>query len=106
MTRQDQSLALFGATDEAVGLVAFALSGKLWHLDVADGQVRRLDTDGEVVDPRPDPTGRRVAYLSRGSLRVIGRDGSGDRALAMPVESPNHGAFTLIAIGAFFCLAG
>ena len=71
-------------TDEAMGLVAFALSGELWLLDVGSGEARRLDTDGAVVDPRLDPTGRRVAYLSRGSVRIVEADGSADRALASP----------------------
>jgi len=37
-----------------------------------------------VVDPRPDPTGRRIAYVCRGALRVIEADGSADRAVAGP----------------------
>src|SRR5204862_1454797 len=36
-----------------------------------------------VVDPRPDPGGRRVAYVRDGALRVIGvEDGAADRELA------------------------
>ena len=34
------------------------------------GRVRLLDSPGPVVDPRPDPTGSRVAYVSGGALHV------------------------------------
>lgn len=40
-----------------------------------------------MIDPRPSPDGRLVAYVARGALRVTGADGEGDRALAEP-ESP------------------
>jgi dipeptidyl-peptidase 4 len=72
------------AADDAARLVAFALSGELWTVDVTGGQVRRLPAAAGVVDPRPDPTGQRIAYVADGALRVIGADGSGDRALAEP----------------------
>jgi dipeptidyl-peptidase-4 len=72
------------AADDAARLVAFALSGELWTVDVTGGQVRRLPAAAGVVDPRLDPTGQRIAYVADGALRVIGADGSGDRALAEP----------------------
>jgi dipeptidyl-peptidase-4 len=37
-----------------------------------------------VLDPRPDPTGTKVAYVSGGSLRLAGVDGRGDRSVADP----------------------
>jgi dipeptidyl-peptidase 4 len=72
------------AADDAARLVAFALSGGLWTVDVTGGRVRRLPAAAGVVDPRPDPTGQRIAYVADGALRVMGADGSGDRALAEP----------------------
>lgn len=71
-------------TDRAGRLAVFALSGNLWTVDTGSGTARRLPAEGPVVDPRPDPTGRRIAYLSGGTLRVIAADGTGDRALAAP----------------------
>ncbi|MGN9844488.1 prolyl oligopeptidase family serine peptidase [Nonomuraea sp. H19] len=63
------------ATDHAAGVAAFALAGELWAVDVAKGEVRRLPANGPVTDPRPDPTGRRIAYVSGGgTLRVIEDD--------------------------------
>jgi dipeptidyl-peptidase-4 len=70
------------ATDRAVTMAAYALSGRLWLADLARGRTRELPAEGPVVTPRPDPTGRAIAYASGGSLRVIGADGSGDRMLA------------------------
>ena len=72
------------ATDDAARLVAFALSGGLWTVDVTDGRVRHLPATGAVVDPRPDPTGQRVAYVADGALRVIEADGTADHAVAQP----------------------
>src|SRR5215470_8026181 len=76
------------ATDEATRLVAFALSGGLWTVDVASGKIRRQPATGAVVDPRPDPTGQRIAYVADGALRVIEADGTADRAVAEP-DGPN-----------------
>ena len=76
------------AADEAVQLASFALSGGLWTVDVTGGQPRRLPADGPVVDPRPDPTGQRIAYLADGALRIIEADGTADHAIAVP-EKPD-----------------
>ncbi|MEU9171697.1 prolyl oligopeptidase family serine peptidase [Streptomyces sp. NPDC048420] len=74
-------------TDAAGGVVAFALAGALWKLDVGKGEPRRLPAVGPVEDPRPDPTGRRIAYVSHGALRVAEADGTADRAVAEPDAS-------------------
>lgn len=72
------------ACDRAVRRAAFAVSGRLWTADLATGEVRELPAAGPVVAPRPDPTGANIAYVTQGSLRVIGTDGSADRELAAP----------------------
>jgi dipeptidyl-peptidase-4 len=78
------------ATDKAVATAAFALSGELHVADLAGtGGVRRPAVPGPVVDPRPDPTGRRVAYVSGGVVRVVGTDGSDDRELPGQDAAPN-----------------
>ncbi|WP_035841295.1 S9 family peptidase [Kitasatospora azatica] len=83
-TRQQGGGIVGYATDATAALAAFALSGSLWTVDTVTGAARRLPAEGPVVDPRPDPTGRRIAYLSGAALRVIEADGTGDRAVAVP----------------------
>ncbi|WP_405660761.1 prolyl oligopeptidase family serine peptidase [Streptomyces sp. RK9] len=72
------------ATDAAVELAAFALSGRLFVAELRAGTARELSAPAPVIDPRPSPDGRHVAYVSAGALRVTGADGTGDRALAAP----------------------
>ena len=72
------------ATDTAVRVAAFALSGRLFVTELETGVSRELPVPGPVVDPRPSPDGRHVAYVARGALRVVAVDGDDDRALAEP----------------------
>lgn len=72
--------------DAAAGVIAFALAGGLWKTDTGKGEPQRLPVVGPVSDPRPDPTGRRIAYVSHRALRVVEADGSGDRAVAEPSD--------------------
>ncbi|NLU67322.1 prolyl oligopeptidase family serine peptidase [Streptomyces sp. HNM0574] len=93
-TREGSGGIVGYATDTAVELAAFALSGRLFVAELRAGTARELATPAPVVDPRPSPDGRRVAYVSGGALRVIGSDGTGDRALAAPEDEPPAGAHT------------
>ncbi|MFD4259006.1 prolyl oligopeptidase family serine peptidase [Streptomyces sp. NPDC058534] len=70
------------ATDSAVELASFALSGRLFAAGLRAGTARELSTPGPVIDPRPSPDGRHIAYVAQGGLRVVGAEGDGDRALA------------------------
>jgi dipeptidyl-peptidase-4 len=84
------------SADEACATVAFALDGRLWTLDVpAPGRPpappRLVPTHGSVTEPRIDPTGHRVAYVTDGALHVVELDRDGetkgrdqDQALAAP----------------------
>jgi len=98
------------SVDGAVGTAVFALSGRLFAADLAKGGVRELAARGPVVDPRIDPSGRQVAYLSGGALRVIGVDGDGDRALAEPdgpePENVAYGAADFIGAEEFHRFRG
>ena len=59
------------ATDRAVALAAFALAGRPYVADLAgERPVRAIDAPGPAVDPRPDPTGSRVAFVSGGAVHV------------------------------------
>ncbi len=57
-------------------LVAFALAGELFVVDIAGGSARHIDTGGAVFDPRLNADGSLVAYVSDRALRVVG-SGSG-----------------------------
>jgi dipeptidyl-peptidase 4 len=75
------------ATDQAVTLAAFALSGRVYVAPLAadGGPPRPVATRTPAMDPRPDPAGRRLAYVCGGALRVTGLAGDQeDRAMADP----------------------
>ncbi|POM27573.1 Prolyl tripeptidyl peptidase precursor [Actinomadura rubteroloni] len=72
------------SADRELRIAVFTLAGKLFVADLAAGTVRALPAAEPVFDPRPDPAGRHVAYVSGRALRVIGVDGADDRALAAP----------------------
>ncbi|MGW7421239.1 prolyl oligopeptidase family serine peptidase [Streptomyces sp. NPDC054813] len=72
------------AADATLELASFALSGRLFAAELRAGTTRELTVPGPVIDPRPSPDGRHVAYVAEGALRVVGADGAGDRALAEP----------------------
>ncbi|MFI6035514.1 prolyl oligopeptidase family serine peptidase [Streptomyces sp. NPDC051315] len=86
------------ATDDAVELASFALSGRLFTAELRAGTARGISVPGPVIDPRPSPDGRLVAYVARGALRVVGAEGEGDVALAEPEsESVSYGLAEFIA---------
>ena len=70
--------------DDTGRWAVFALSGQAWGVHLGAHAVRRLPTAPGVIDPRVDPTGRHVAYVSDRSLRVLSLAGGDDRALADP----------------------
>jgi dipeptidyl-peptidase-4 len=81
------------AVDQAAELAAFTLSGRLFTAELRAGTARELPVPGPVLDPRPSPDGRLVAYAAGGALRVTGAEGEGDRALAEPEDE--HTAYGL-----------
>ncbi|MFJ1881006.1 alpha/beta fold hydrolase [Streptomyces sp. NPDC088137] len=83
-SREGSSGIVGYAVDAAAELAAFALSGKVYVAGLRAGTARALPVPGPVIDPRPSPDGRHIAYVSKGALRVVGADGDGDRALAEP----------------------
>ena len=64
------------ATDRAGTVVAFALAGRLFAGGLVSARARELAVEGPVFDPRPDPTARRIAYVSGRTLRIAELDGS------------------------------
>ncbi|HUR02096.1 MAG TPA: prolyl oligopeptidase family serine peptidase [Nonomuraea sp.] len=72
------------AADAAVRTIAFAVDGRLWAVHIDGGAAQPVPTAGPVVDPRPDPTGSRVAYVTGGALHVVELADGHDRRLAVP----------------------
>ncbi len=73
------------STDDSVTMAAFALSSRLFVVDLVGGApVRELRTDVAVVDPRLDPTGRRVAFAGDRGVHVVDVAGGATRRLVGP----------------------
>ncbi|WP_216590316.1 S9 family peptidase [Streptomyces brasiliscabiei] len=86
------------ATDAAVELASFALSGRLFVSELRAGTTRELEVPGPVIDPRPSPDGRYVGYVARGALRVVEAEGGADLALTEEgPENVTHGLAEFIA---------
>ena len=79
------------ATDADVTVAVFALSGRVYAVSLTGqgASAQEVPTRTPALDPRPDPTGRRLAYVCDGALRVTELSGTGpDQALADPDGAP------------------
>ena len=74
------------AADPDLTVASFALAGRLFvaALDDPDGQVRELPVGDGVLDPRVDPTGRRVAWAA-----ATRRPPNGSPSSKVPIKAPN-----------------
>jgi dipeptidyl-peptidase-4 len=75
------------STDDAVSLAVFALSSRLFVVDLVGADPpRELPVTASVVDPRIDPTGRRVAYADGRGVHVCDIAGGSDELVAGPAD--------------------
>jgi dipeptidyl-peptidase-4 len=59
------------ATDADLTVAVFSWSGRVYLADMArDADPRQVAVPGPALDPRPDPSGKRLAYVRAGALRV------------------------------------
>ncbi len=60
------------ATDADLTVAVFAWSGRVYAVDLTGGGAlpAEVAVPGPALDPRPDPTGKRLAYVRAGALRV------------------------------------
>lgn len=70
--------------DQAFAKASFALAGSPYVADLVSGHLTAVDAPGPVVDPRIDPTGRFVAYVTDRALYVAPVDGGTGRLVARP----------------------
>src|SRR5690242_5796636 len=68
------------ATDKDLTLAVFPWSGRVWVVDLSEpgASAAEVAVTGTALDPRPDPTGKRLAYVSAGALRVTSLAGGGN----------------------------
>ena len=67
-------------------------------LSVDAGEVREVGSAAACFDPRPDPTGSRVAFVGGTALKVVEVDGSGERVVAAdPDETVSWGRAEFVA---------
>jgi dipeptidyl-peptidase 4 len=80
------------ATDADLTVAIFSWSGRVYAVDLnrADAEPHEIAVPAPALDPRPDPSGKRLAYVNAGALRVASLDsvtGEGpaeDQVLADP----------------------
>lgn len=99
--RRERSRELAGGIvgygcDQAVEHAAFALGGQLWWVDLGVNGTspepawapKRLPCPAGVGEPRPDPTGKLVAFCVGGSLCAVAA--SGDEGHFVVAEEPSE----------------
>jgi dipeptidyl-peptidase-4 len=85
------------ATDALARTAVFSMNGALHRADLVTGAVTAVPTAGPVEDPRLDPTGRRIGYLSGRGLRTI--DEQGTATLLAGEPDPAHGGHPYVSWG-------
>lgn len=89
------------SVDDAVSRATFALSGRLFVVDLAEGAVHQVGDDEGVIDPRLDPTGRRVAYVVGSTLRVLDLETEAVTAVAEAAGDQTVGLADFVAAEEF-----
>jgi dipeptidyl-peptidase-4 len=79
---ESQSGVVAYATDPAARIASFVLGERLFSADLVNGSVEELAPQGAAFDARPDPSGRRIAYVTHGTLRLMDLDPRTDVLLA------------------------
>jgi dipeptidyl-peptidase 4 len=74
------------ATDRAGAVAVFALSGQVYAVPLGEATPtpRLVATQTPALDPRPDSTGTKVAYVHNGALRVVDLVSGHDSVIAEP----------------------
>ena len=82
------------ATDGAMTVAAFPLGGQLYLASLdGTGGVRPAAAFAPALDPRPDPSGRRIGYVCDGALHVLDLGTGTDTVLAGPAGDDPPGVY-------------
>jgi len=86
------------AIDERHTLAVFALSGQVYAAPLGDPGAgpRLVATHSPALDPRPDPAGRKIAYVHEGRLWVIDLE-TGDDSIVAGEDGVTYGLAEFIA---------
>jgi len=95
-TREQAGGIVSYATNADASMAAFALAGRLFTVNLLTGAAQEIHAEGAVFDPRPDPTGTRVAYVSGRSLCIADLDGT-TRIIEDPDPNVTWGSAEFIA---------
>jgi dipeptidyl-peptidase-4 len=87
------------ATDALARTAAFPVAGRLYLADLGTGAVREMPAAGPVGDPRPDPTGRWLGYLSGGALHVLATGEPGPGTVLAGEPDPADGGHPYVTWG-------
>jgi dipeptidyl-peptidase 4 len=91
-TREQAGGIVAFATDDALNLAAFAVAGRIYLADLRAGPgeqpVRAVPAAVPALDPRPDPTGRTVACVHAGAVRITDLATGNHRQLIGPDGVP------------------
>ena len=84
------------ATDAGCTMAAFAIAGQVYTAELTpDGHgPRPAGAQSPAIDPRPDPAGRRVAYVCHGALRIADLGAGTDTELIGPHGEDRAGDVT------------
>jgi dipeptidyl-peptidase 4 len=85
------------ATDALARTAVFTVAGRLHRADLVSGAVDAVPTAVPASDPRLDPTGRRIGYLSGGGLYTVDEDGS--ETLLAGEPDPSDGGHPYVSWG-------
>jgi len=79
------------ACDKDQTLAVFPLSGQVYAVSLTDpaAQPRLLPTRVPALDPRPDPTGTRIAYVHEGTLRILNLRSETDTPASPAPQEPS-----------------
>jgi dipeptidyl-peptidase-4 len=86
------------ATDDDATLAVFALSGQVYAVPLGSSAAaaRLIPAKVPALDPRPDPTGTKVAYVHDGALRVI-ELGTGEDTVVAQEDGVTFGLAEFVA---------